>query len=84
MLPEDCLKVIAVIGKDRRADWGMEIECRNISDFSDMVELTEYEVAGHELYANRDVVYVRYTARIEDSAKWAVSFTEAVVLLMAI
>ena len=84
ILPDDCLRVIAVIGKDRRADWGMEIECRNVSDFSDMVELTEYEVAGKELYANRDVVYVRYTARIEDSAKWVVLFIEALVLLIAI
>lgn len=84
MLPDDCLKVIVVIGKDRRADWDMEIECRNISDFSNMVELTEYEVAGKELYANRDVVYVRYTARIEDSTKWAAIFTEALVILMAI
>ena len=84
MLPDDCLKVIAVIGKDRRADWNMERECRNISDFSDMVELTEYETAGRELYANRDVVYVRYTAKIEDSTKWAAIFTEALVILMAI
>ena len=84
MLPDDCLRVIAVIGKDRRADWGMERECRNISDFSDMVELTEYETAGRELYANRDIVYVRYTARIDDSTKWAAMFTEALVILMAI
>lgn len=84
MLPDDCLRVIAVIGKDRRADWGMERECRNISDFSDMVELTEYETAGRELYANRDVVYVRYTAKIDDSTKWAAMFTEALVILMAI
>ena len=84
MLPEDCLKVIAVIGKDRRADWNMEIDCRNISDFSENVELTEYETAGRELYANRDVVYVRYTARIEDSTKWAAIFTETLVLMMAI
>lgn len=84
VLPDDCLKVIAVIGKDRRADWNMERDCRNISDFSDMVELTEYETAGNKLYANRDVVYIRYTARIEDSTKWAAIFTEALVVLMAI
>ena len=55
-----------------------------VSDFSDMVELTEYETAGRELYANRDVVYVRYTARIEDNTKWAAVFTETLVILMAI
>lgn len=84
VLPDDCLRVIAVIGKDRRADWNTEKECRNISDFSDMVELIEYETAGRELYANRDVVYVRYTARVEDNTKWAALFTEALVLMMAI
>ena len=84
VLPEDCLKVIVVIGRDRRAEWGMERQCRNISDFSDMVELTDYEIAGKELYANRDVVYIRYTAKIEDSSQWAAIFTEALVLLLAI
>ena len=84
MLPADCLRVIAVIASDRRADWGGEVTCRNISDFSDKVELTEYETAGHELYANRDVVYVRYTAKIEDSTKWEAVFTEAFVILLAI
>ena len=83
-LPSDCLKVIAVISNDRRSSWGMESTCRNISDFSDMVELTEYETAGQELYTNRDVVYVRYTARVEDMTKWAAMFTEAFVILLAI
>ncbi len=84
MLPDDCLRVIAVIGKDRRADWGGDFTCRNVSDYSDNVELTDYETAGRELYANRDVVYVRYTARITDSAKWAALFTEVLIILMAI
>ena len=83
-LPSDCLKVIAVISNDRRSGWGMESSCRNISDFSDMVELTDYETAGQELYSNRDVVYVRYTARIEDTTKWPSMFTEAFVILLAI
>lgn len=84
MLPADCLRVIAVIGQDRRAEWGGEMTCRNISDFSDKVELTEYETAGRELYANRDVVYVRYTAKIDDSAQWEAVFTEAFVILLGI
>lgn len=84
LLPEDCVRVIAVIGQDKRADWNMESTCRNISEYSDTVELTEYETAGRELYANRDVVYVRYTARIDDSTKWASMFTEAFVILLAI
>ena len=84
MLPADCLRVVAVIASDRRADWGDELTCRNISDFSDKVELTDYETAGAELYANRDVVYVRYTAKVEDSSQWAAVFTEAFVIMLAI
>ncbi len=84
LLPEDCLKVIAVIGRDRRADWNNEYTCRNVSDYPDVVELMEYETAGQELYANRDVVYVRYTARIEDSTQCGAIFTEAFVILLAI
>ena len=84
MLPADCLRVIAVIGQDRRSSWGGDATCRNISDFSENVELTEYETAGKELYTNRDVVYVRYTARIEDSSKWDAVFTEAFVIKLAI
>lgn len=84
MLPVDCLRVIAVIGQDRRADWDGELTCRNISDFSDKVELTDYETAGRELYANRDVVYVRYTAKVDDSSEWEAVFTEAFVIMLAI
>ena len=82
-LPKDCMKVNAVIGTDRRADWDGEKTCRNISEFSDTVELTDYETAGHELYANRDVVYIRYTSKIEDSSEWNALFTEAFVILLA-
>ena len=46
-------------------------------------ELTDYETAGRELYSNRDVVYIRYTAKIEDSTKWDAIFTEAFVILLA-
>ena len=84
MLPDDCLRVIAVISNDRRSNWGGGLTCRNVSDYSDNVELTDYETAGRELYANRDVVYVRYTARVTDSSKWTALFTEALVILMAI
>ena len=55
-----------------------------MSEYPENVELAEYETAGRELYANRDVVYVRYTAKITDTKKWAALFTEALVILMAI
>ena len=86
LLPEDCLKVNAVIGNDRRSEWGVDYECncREVSGYSDTVELTNWETAGRELYANRDVVYVRYTSRITDSKDWAAAFTEAFVILLAI
>ncbi len=85
LLPSDCLKVNAVIGQDRRASMpGSDCECVNISEYPDAVELANWETAGHELYANRDVVYVRYTACVEDYREWCAAFTEAFVLLLAI
>ena len=85
LLPADCLKVNAVIGHDRRAGMaGTGCECVNVSEYSDTVELVDWETAGQELYANRDVVYVRYTARVEDYREWCAAFREAFVILLAI
>ena len=83
-LPADCLKVNAVIAHDRRSDYGLERGCMGVSDFSENVELAEWEISGHELYTNREAIYIRYTARIEDYAKWAALFTEAFVAMLAI
>lgn len=74
VLPPECLKVTAVVAREDDNGCGC---CGNI-------ELMDYEVSGQELYSNHDVVYVRYTARIEDTEEWASSFTEAFVALLAI
>ncbi len=70
-LPSDCLKVVAVIAKD---------DCSCLGN----IELLDYEVSGSELYTNSDVVYVRYTAKLEDTTKWAAAFTEVLVAMLAI
>ena len=82
-LPPDCLKVVSVIAHDKREDYGLEIGCMNASEFSSNVELTNYETAGSELYSNREAVYVRYTARIENFEEWSAAFTEAFIVKLA-
>ena len=84
ILPEDCVKVLSVIAEDKRATYGQEYYCRSASERSGKIELTDYEVAGNELYANHAPVYVRYTSRITDSKKWVSSFKDALVILIAI
>lgn len=84
MLPEDCLKVLSVIADDKRVGYGQESNCRSVSEISGKVEILDYETAGSELYANHAPVYVRYTARITNESEWAVSFKDALVILMAI
>lgn len=84
MLPEDCLKVLSVIAEDKRVGYGQESNCRSVSELSGKVEILDYETAGSELYANHAPVYVRYTARITNESEWAVSYKDALVILMAI
>lgn len=82
-LPPDCLRVNSVIAHDRREDYGADIECMRLSEFPRNVEIIEYEVSGSELYANRENVHVRYTARITDKDKWPPLFTEALIYCLA-
>lgn len=84
MLPDDCLKVVAVIAPDRQAEYASPCDCREGFEYPDTVELTDYETNGSELYTNSEVVYIRYTARVDDISQWAASFTDAFVIMLAI
>lgn len=83
-LPDDCLKVIAVIAPDRRANFANGCECMNVSEYSENVELTDFEATDKMLCTNREVVFIRYTSRIEDTGKFTGTFTEALVIMLAI
>lgn len=82
-LPSDCLKVLAVIAHDKRLDDSLTGKCKHISDYQENVELTEYETARGQLYANREVVYIRYTGRITDISKWTPVFKDAFIIKLA-
>lgn len=82
-LPPDCLRVNSVIAHDRRDDYEADIECMRLSEFPQNVEIIEYEVSGSELYANRENVHVRYTARITDKDRWPPLFREALIYCLA-
>ena len=82
-LPPDCLRVNSVIAHDRREDFGADIECMKVSEFPRNVEVIEYEVSGTELYANRELANIRYTARITDKDKWPPLFMEALIYCLA-
>lgn len=69
-LPPDCLKVVAVAS-------------RGYDGHEEGVEVSEYEVAGTELYANREVIYLRYTGKIHDLRKWAPAYTDAFCVMLA-
>ena len=84
VLPSDCLKVINVIAKDKRSIYDHEKQCGYMPEYAENVEITDYETASNELYANHEVVYVRYTSRIEDTSKWAAEFVEAFCVRLAI
>ena len=97
-LPSDCLKVLAVIAHDKRlcesnppvskltsplSGGTREFFEIFYSDYQENVELTEYETAGGQLYANREVVYIRYTGRITDISKWTPVFKDAFIIKLA-
>ena len=82
VLPDDCLKVLAVIAPDNRLnyykskDWDLSLPVEN-------VELVEYEEAGGYVYANRSPIYIRYTAKITDETKWAAAFRDVFIIKLA-
>ena len=78
------MKVIAVIAPDRRANFVNGCDCVNVSEYSDNVELTDFETTDKMLCTNREVVYIRYTSRIEDTSKFTGTFTDALVIMLAI
>lgn len=84
LLPDDCLRVVAVIAPDKQAEYASPCDCREGFEYPDTVELTDYETNGSELYTNSEVVYIRYTARVDDISQWAASFTDAFVIMLAI
>lgn len=84
LLPADCLKVVAVISPDRRKKFVFSCDCISGTELSENVELTDYETTQTELYTNSEVVFVRYTAKSENTEEWASSFMDALVILMAI
>lgn len=83
-LPSDCLKVVSVVADDKRAEYEMNMKCLNVSEFPDVVELIEYEATGEQIYTNRNPIYLRYTARVTDTKKWAPAFTDVFCIQLAI
>ena len=83
-LPSDCLKVVNVITKDTRSIYDHESQCGYMPEYSENVEITNYEATATELYANHQAVYIRYTAKIENIEKWPAEFTEAFCVRLAI
>lgn len=81
-LPSDCLKVIAVLAKDKRKEFYSAWE-RDLSSPSELNEIIEWEEADNKLYTNRTPVHIRYTERITDINLWSGAFIDAFVIKLA-
>ena len=80
LLPPECLRVNNVLSPDTRLTG---IECINVSETAENVEILDYEISGNELYTNRDIVFVRYTERITKPDEMPPVFREALICRLA-
>jgi len=82
LLPEDLLKILAVIAKDKRVSY-YNADFRDLSEVPDIIEAMEYNVTGEYLYANRSPVRLLYQAKITDINKWDAAFQDVFVIKLA-